>query len=149
MLWCCSSRTQVFSFMLLGIKLRALYLFYQWTASQDKNNSFFFFWDRVLLCNPGWLWTLDLPASASRVLELQACTITLCPQFFKTVFCLVGLDASHLPRVLYIHFTPPTPTKIFSKTKFLDDLSLEFVRIFYQIWLQQNCWASQFYCIPL
>jgi hypothetical protein len=34
------------------------------------------FFDWVSLCSSGWPWTCDLPASASRLLGLQACTTT-------------------------------------------------------------------------
>ena len=36
-----------------------------------------FFWRRVLFCSPGWLWTCDPPASASRMLGLEAWALLL------------------------------------------------------------------------
>jgi hypothetical protein len=44
---------------------------------------YFLFWFlRQGLCSPGWLWTQNPPASAFRVVRLQACTIKLSLHFF-------------------------------------------------------------------
>jgi hypothetical protein len=40
----------------------------------DHGILFFFFWDRLLLCNPGWSWTHDPLVSVFLVLGLQAGT---------------------------------------------------------------------------
>jgi hypothetical protein len=60
------------------------------------------FWDRICLCNSGWLawnllhrphwpWTHDLPASTSWVLELQMCTTT---SSLLSLFCSPGSEGS-------------------------------------------------------
>jgi hypothetical protein len=73
--------------------VRAIFFQRSWSLFWDsfpcdtslcKNLFFFFFWDRVSLCNPGCLGThsvdqaglklRNLPASASRVLGSKACT---------------------------------------------------------------------------
>jgi hypothetical protein len=46
-------------------------------------HSYTHFWDRVLVCSPGWPWTPDPPVSASQLLGLQAwATTTLAATIF-------------------------------------------------------------------
>jgi hypothetical protein len=58
-------------------------LFYDWLKYSIIFVLFLLtFWDRVLLCSPGWSQTHNLPASTSRVVGLQACATMPCSLHF-------------------------------------------------------------------
>jgi hypothetical protein len=69
-------------FLFVTFSLSALSLFLSLSLSLSlplspcpTSLSFSLLWIRVLLCSPGCLWTHNSPATASRGLWLQACTI--------------------------------------------------------------------------
>jgi hypothetical protein len=63
---------------------------------EQRNFFILLFWDKVWLCSPGWLWTLDSPASVSRVLGFQVCTTM---PSFKNYYYYFGSTASWTQRL--------------------------------------------------
>jgi hypothetical protein len=73
------------SWQLIPLKFTSNSLLWE-SYAKDKSNDqrvkffvWFWFWDRVFLCSPGWPWTLNPPSSASQVLESQVCATTPSP----------------------------------------------------------------------